>query len=700
MRAGHLGAVLGLIAGAAAQAQDRYGDDVVVRADRVSPTDLDAPAPIASALGLTALDTPASVEAVDLSLQTRRGFRSLAEATRGVTGVTFTTRAGAPGVFSTRGFTENALVTLYDGVRVQSATITARPYDPFNFERIEVLRGPNSLVYGEGATAGAINYVRRKPRLGALRAETLIEGGEQGRFRAAAALSGGIDDAIGFNLSGSYQRLGSFVQGAASDTLHVIGSVGGRVGERTSVLIEGDHLRARTDDAYFGTPLVGGGIDAALFRRNYNRSPNNRMADDVTWLRAVVTHEFADVLDYRGQVYAYSADRDWRNFYAFSFLSGPPAQVEARNVESLGYDHRLLGTRHDLKLTTKIGAVESRTVFSLEHQSTDFSSPRRDGPPSTGIPRPRFDPFAPAPAPFVQGPRLRQRDADIRQTGLSIEQRFALGRFALVGGARLTFIDGEIARPEASPPVAPFDVSFEPVDWRVAITFQPTTRSTLYAAATSGNEPVESLLLLPLGQADFRLTRSRGYEVGYKAEYGDLSITAAGYILRRDRLPSANPADPNLPPQIGRQESSGVELAARYERPRLSAGANIAYVDATFREFNDFGAFRNDVRPANVPDLVVNADVAVAPVGGVTLGAFAQHVARRASNNANLLFLPSYTTVDLFAEVRLGDGLTLTGRVANVTDARYVEWATQSFGQNNLYFGSPRRFEASLAARF
>ena len=160
-----------------AWAQDGFVNDIVVTAERSTLTSLDAPAITATNLGLSLLETPASIDIVDLSTQTRRGFRSLAEATRGATGITFTTRAGAPGVFSARGFTENALVTLYDGLRVQSATITARPYDPFNFERIDVLRGPVSLIYGEGATAGAVNYVRRKPRLGALRAEALIEGG-------------------------------------------------------------------------------------------------------------------------------------------------------------------------------------------------------------------------------------------------------------------------------------------------------------------------------------------------------------------------------------------------------------------------------------------------------------------------------------------------------------------------------------------
>lgn len=682
-------------------AQERYIDDIVVTAERTNPASLEASAPIASGLGLTALETPASLDVVDLSLQSRRGARTIAEATRGVTGLTFTTRAGAPGVFSSRGFTENALVTLYDGLRVQSATISARAYDPFNFERIEVLRGPASLVYGEGATAGVVNYVRRKPRLGAVTVDGLIEGGEQGRFRSGLAVAGGLSDSIGFSVSGSAQRADSFVESTRSNTLHIVGALGGKIGANTGFLIEADHFRGRVDDAYFGTPLVAGAIDASIYRRNYNQSPNNFMDDDVTWLRGVVTHQFSDALDYKGQVYRYEADRDWQNFYAFSYLAGPPQQVEARNVESLGYDHKLWGTRHDLKFVTQIASgIESRTVVSLDYSDTDFSSPRRDGGPSNGTARPRFALNAPVAAPFVQGPRLRQREADVRQTGLSLEQRFEFGKFAIVGGARATWIQATIARPEATPAVAPFEVKLRPFDWRAALTFQPTETSTLYATITSGSEPVESLLLLPVTQAGFELSRSKGYEVGYKAQYGALALTAAVYALTKDKLPSVNPANPNLPVQVGRQTSKGVELSARYETPLISAGANFAYTDSVYRQFNDFGSFRDAVRPANVPEVVVNADIAVRPIERLTLGGFVQHVSSRPSNNGNALFLPAYTTVDAFVAFEVIDKVTLTGRVANLFDQRYVEWATQSFGQNNLYFGSPRRFEASLGFKF
>ena len=95
------------VAAQQAGVQQGFIDEIVVTADRTKTVGLNAAAGVGTNLGLTALETPASLDTVDLSSQTRLGFRSVAEATRGVTGLTFTTRSGAPGVFQSRGFTES-----------------------------------------------------------------------------------------------------------------------------------------------------------------------------------------------------------------------------------------------------------------------------------------------------------------------------------------------------------------------------------------------------------------------------------------------------------------------------------------------------------------------------------------------------------------------------------------------------------------
>jgi len=353
-----------------------------------------------------------------------------------------------------------------------------------------------------------------------------------------------------------------------------------------------------------------------------------------------------------------------------------------------------------LKLAWNLAGVEARTAVLVEYNQNDFSSPRRDGAPASGAPRPLFDIIRPQPVAFDQGPRLRQREARIDQASVGIEQRLDFGAIELVGGARVTFIDGTIARPEASPPVPGFDVSFQSFDFRAAALYRPSEDHSFYATVTSGAEPVESLLLLPLAQAEFELTEASGIEAGYKGIAGPLEFTLAAYRLVKRQLPSINPADPNLPPQVGRQKSHGFEAGVRYTDRTFDIVANLAYVDAEFDQFNDFGAFRDGVVPANVPEWVANINAAANVTDTVTVGGLLQHVGSRFSNNANLVVLPSYTTLDVFLEARLATGVTATLRAANLFDEGYVEWATQTFGQNNIYFGSPQRVEGALSFRF
>jgi iron complex outermembrane receptor protein len=691
---------------APAVADDLLGD-ILVTAERVMPDGrfLDRRFGPATALALTNLQLPASTDVIDLRGSNERTARTLAEATRGLTGVTFTTRAGAPGVFSSRGFTENALVTLYDGVRVQSATITARNYDPFNFERIESLRGPASVTLGEGATAGAINYVRRKPRLGEMRTEALLEVGSYDRRRVAVAVDGGLSDTLGAVASASWQEYGTSVDAVEQRSLHAVAGVAGRIGDSAGFLVEADYLSTDADDAYWGQPLVAGRVDESIRERNYNLSPDNRMDDDVLWLTATATARVAAGIDWRGTLYRYDADRDWRNFYAFAYVGGAAPQAEVRNVEDLGYDHDLWGTRQVLDFNYAVGGRRAQTALIIEYSDTDFSSPRRDGAPAGGAPRPRFDLFAPQPVAFgpLTGPRLRQREAAVEQAAVGLEQRLDVAAgWTLIAGVRGTWIDATLARPQATPPVAPFDVSPSPVDWRLAATWSPTQDQSVYAAYTSGSEPVESLLLLPLSQANFDLTRAEGVELGWKRRWlgGALETQSAVYWLEKDRLPSINPADPGLPPQVGRQTSQGVELGAVYAADRWRWSANVAYTDAEFDQFNDFGAFRDGVRPANVPEWVANANASYRVLAPLRVGGLAQYVSSRPSNNANVLFVDAYTVVDLFAEWQATPRLTVTARIANALDESYVEWATQTFGQNNLYFGNGRRYELSLGARF
>ncbi len=76
-----------------------------------------------------------------------------------------------PPIFSMRGFAGDQINTLYNDIKIGPSTMTGRPMDVGNLEQIEILKGPASLLSGEGATGGTINYVTKKPHTGKIENE-------------------------------------------------------------------------------------------------------------------------------------------------------------------------------------------------------------------------------------------------------------------------------------------------------------------------------------------------------------------------------------------------------------------------------------------------------------------------------------------------------------------------------------------------
>mgnify|MGYP001139187144 CR=1 FL=1 len=131
---------------------------------------------VSGRLGLTIRETPAIVDVItqeDIQLQ---GIRSAIEAMNAAPGVASGNLPGSIGSVSMRGF-HRAVNYLYDGVRMPNSDAGMRNWDAWSFERIEVIKGPASVTSGEGALAGAINFVPRRPKLDGFSGEVLASYG-------------------------------------------------------------------------------------------------------------------------------------------------------------------------------------------------------------------------------------------------------------------------------------------------------------------------------------------------------------------------------------------------------------------------------------------------------------------------------------------------------------------------------------------
>src|SRR3982075_1573917 len=164
------------------RADDSADRPQVTTLDRVTVTaaklrSLEQFTPTGSRLGLSAQDLPASLDVIDNDEMLGRGFINVQEAADSQAGVTSGGSPGDQSQFSMRGFTGNQITVLRNGLYVGPSNMTTRDQNSFNVGSVEILKGPASVLYGQGAIAGALNVVGKAPSFGTPQIEGLATSG-------------------------------------------------------------------------------------------------------------------------------------------------------------------------------------------------------------------------------------------------------------------------------------------------------------------------------------------------------------------------------------------------------------------------------------------------------------------------------------------------------------------------------------------
>ncbi|TAG46127.1 MAG: TonB-dependent siderophore receptor [Betaproteobacteria bacterium] len=686
--------------------------------------DLEKTSETGSRLGLTIRETPASVEVMTQEVMERRGARTLEDALRGGVGVIAGGNPGSPSVVSTRGFVGGFVTYLFDGDRIATAGMSSRPQDTFNYERIEVLKGPSSVLFGEGGIGGSVNFVTKRPDRSAAGFEGVLAYGSYDSLRAGVGTGGSFGPDSGYRLDFSHQYQGDGWVGRTGHKLsHFTSGVNFKLTPNVSVDFSLDYLN---DDvkSYWGTPLIpaafateasnavidstGRVLDRRIARNNYNVE-DGRMKADSVWARARLSWQLNPQWSLKNQLSIYSADRDWRNAEGAVFVA--PNRVN-RDLVNITHDHQVWSNLLDLSHKGELFGLKSRTTFGLEYARTDFSTERRfsDGSAST-VARLQVDALNPVVgnyltdlALFTGGGNRTNFGTDIQTTAVFAENALTLlPNFTLVTGLRGEQIKlSRTVQDLNTSASTAFGKTYRPNSVRVGGVFDLSKATTLYAQYANAAAPVgtSNLLLLSSANTAFPLTRGTQLELGLKQSIGrDFDWTLALYRIEQDNVLSRDAVNPAVTVNSGKIGSRGVELSAAWRATnQLTVSGNVALLNAEFRSLVEAGGVsRVGNTPPNVPEKTANAWVdyrfATLPL---SVGASLNWVDKRYNNNANTVFMNSYATADLYATWKFKP-VDLTLRVRNVTDKFYASWSGSS-SANQVLVGAPRTVE--LTAKF
>jgi len=712
-----------------ADTTDQRTDATIVVTGQRDPLKLDGQARAGSRLGLSIRETPASVEVLTQDDLQARGLRTARETFNDVVGAIAGNVPGNPAVVSLRGFSGNTVSILQDGVRISTSTVVQRDSNNWHYDRIEVLKGPASVLYGEGALAGVINKVTRKPMLGERHLDTLLSVGSFDTVFVGTEVDLPISSTIAVRADASYQRSASLYDVDNNDTFAagLTASALWKPNDRLSLLVAVDHFEDRYDATYQGLPLIPGryalrptdavttanGLvaDRGLRRRNYNPHGAYSGADETTvrsrfdW---TVGNGWTFALDLTG----YTATRafllaDGQTFVAptTAFPNGSFRQ----SYQDFRHDHQFWNARGVIGNDSRIAGLRNRLSLGVEHNDTDFTSLRQQAPATV---LPAVDVRNPAVTPLPTGTAIFATtdvtfDFKLEQTSVFAEDALNLtSKWLLVGGLRWDHIALDRATIQnATGATDRNSPTFDPVSWRAGTTWDVTTGLTFYAQYTTAVSPVSSILLASIANSRFRLTRGRAWEAGFKASAsgGWAGLIGAAYRIEQRDILTRDPTNPALTVQGGRQSSQGVELSAVISPAkalRLSGG--VSYTDAQYDElFELVGGVRIDRggnRPINIPSTTVNASALYAFADKVTLGGFLRHAGGFYTDTANTIRVAGHTVLDASLSVPVSRRATLTLRGRNLTDAFFGEYS--GYPTTNVYIGAPRSFELALATRF
>ena len=259
---------------------------ITAQANDDETVSLNTPTTAGSRLNLTALETPASVESLTGEQIRARGDRSVQDAVSRSTGIS---RTGTPGdggtSLSARGFTgQSSVMQLYDGNRMYTGMGTVTfPVDTWSVERVDVLRGPASVLYGEGATGAVVNVIPKKPFEGEIENHVRLGYGSYDSQQQAFDSGGSLSDTLSYRLNLNRLRSNGWVDRGDSSSDFISAALRWQATDDLAFTLAHDYGDQKPMN-YFGTPLINGRFTESLRDKNYNVSNDKQHYND-QWTR-------------------------------------------------------------------------------------------------------------------------------------------------------------------------------------------------------------------------------------------------------------------------------------------------------------------------------------------------------------------------------------------------------------------------------
>lgn len=639
-------------------------------------------------------DIPQSIQVIPQQVLEDRQVQRVEDALENVSGVqqTLSSLNIATG-FLIRGFDTTNIYR--DGLRDPTNFISGS--ELANVDRIEVLKGPAAVLYGQGELGGLVNLVTKQP----LTEPFYSVQGTVGNFNlygGAIDLTGPLNESrtLLYRFNASAQRSDTFIDFSEIERYQIASVLTWRIGENTTLTFEGDYQDRRYPEVP-GLPAVG-----TVLSSPFGELPRERFLGEPDF-------NFRDIESLRiGYRFEHRFSENWlvRNSFkaAFQSLESEFAfplglQDDNRTFEQLyattnepddrdvyAFDTHVVGT-------FQTGSIQHQVVFGVNFDRYTVS---RNIFLAELAPIDIFNPvYGRTPGDIVRRIITNQRSESL---GFYIQDQISLlENLKLVLGGRFDMVNQEQENLVSSTTSEQEDEAFSP---RVGIVYQPIQPVSLYASFSRSFNPATPGTILASGAAA-EPERGTQYEVGIKTEFlqGRLSSTLAFYELTRSNVLTPSPTDPFASVQTGEQRSRGVELDVAGEiLPGWRVIASYAYTDAEITQDNEYGIGNRLINvPKNSASLWTTYEVQNGGLKGLGFGVGLRYVGEREGDLENSFTLPSYLRTDA-AIFYKRNNFRAALNVNNLFDTEYFEAA--QYGRAGVFPGAPLTVIGTIGLEF
>ncbi|AVO44166.1 TonB-dependent siderophore receptor [Phreatobacter cathodiphilus] len=644
------------------------------------------------------LETPQAIGVVGAEQMRLQQPTTVTEATRysaGVRSETFGADARNDW-FLIRGFPQQTTGYFLDGLQLYSTSFATWKLDPWSLERIEILRGPASTLYGGGDPGGIINAIsRRPPSTFGGRAETGID--SFGNAYGALDVGGPVD-ASGkwlYRLSMIGRLGGTQTDYTENDRFHIAPALTWQPSPDTSLTILASYTRDLTRGQNF-LPYVGtvvsapwGRIPTSLFTGNPGYDHFRR---EQAMLGYALSHRVNDTLTIRQNGRMAYLSVDYQTVYGGGYATTAAA------ADLLRYNFVTSPTAYQFNLDTQAewrfstGALSHTLLTGIDLKRYQINDDQGFAfGTNLNLLNPVYTPVTPVTSRYILGTVVQS------QAGFYVQDQIRLGGFNLVLGGRYDSVSTSLTN-RLNPAADTSDTTGR-FTGRAALMYTTAFGLAPYVSyATSFNPQVGTNGLT--GQL-LQPETGRGLEAGVKFRPTGWNVTfgAAVFDIRRENVSTTIYTPAFATSQIGAIRSRGVELEANAD---LGSGWKViaAYTHADPRVVSDLDTTLIGHTPAGIPrqfaSLWAHYTVQDGALAGLGLSAGVRYVGESFADGANTLPVPAYAVVDAGLKYEYRNW-TMRMTVTNLFDKTYVASCSSA---SACFYGDRRRATVSIGYRW